>query len=61
MGRCVDVDCVSENDLDTAVFAIDWLVGMALLQACNDEREVATESACMRSDDCSGRIGGRCC
>ena len=56
MGGYVDVDYLGESNMDTAVFATDWLVGMALPQTRNDEREVVATSACMRGDDC-----GDCC
>ena len=61
MGGYVDVDYFGESNMDTAVFAIDWLVGMALPQTRNDEREVVATSACLCGDDCGNRIGSRCC
>ena len=30
MGRYVDVDHFGESDMDSVVFAIDWVVGVAL-------------------------------
>ena len=42
MGRYVDVDHFGESDMDSVVFAIDWVARLALSQASNDEREVAT-------------------
>jgi hypothetical protein len=61
MGGSADVDYFGEGDMDTPVFAIDWVASMALSQASNDEGEVATESACRRSNHPSDRIGGRSC
>ena len=42
MGGSADVDYFGEGDMDTPVFAIDWVARLALSQASNDEREVAT-------------------
>ena len=61
MGGYADVDHFGEGDMDSAVFVVGGIVDMALLQACNDEREVATESACLCGDDCGDRIGSRSC
>ena len=60
MGGYADVDYLGEGDMDTAVCAIDWHVGVALPQARNDEREVATESACLRGDDSRDSNGCWC-
>jgi hypothetical protein len=61
MGGSADVDYFGEGDMDTPVFAIDWVASMALSQASNDEREVATESASVCGYDCGDRVGGWCC
>ena len=61
MGRYADVDYFGEGDMDSAVFAIDWLARLALPQARNDRREVATKSACLRGDDRGDSNGSRCC
>ena len=61
MGGYADVDYLGEGDMDTAVFALDWIVGVALSSACNDPREVDAESACLCIDDYSHRIGSRRC
>ena len=61
MGGYADVDHLGEGDMDSSVCAIDWHVGVALPQARNDEREVATESACVRGDDRGDSNGSRYC
>ena len=60
MGRYADVDYLGEGDMDTAVCAIDWLARLALPQARNDRREVATKSASLRGDDSRDSNGCRC-
>ena len=61
MGRYADVDYLGEGDMDTSVCAIDWLARLALPQARNDRREVATKSASLRGDDSHDSNGSRCC
>ena len=51
MGRYVDVDHFGESDMDSVVFAIDWVVGVALSEASNDKRKVAAKSASLRCND----------
>lgn len=37
------MDCVGENDMDSAVFVVGGIVGMAISQASDDECEVVAE------------------
>ena len=61
MGGYSDVDHLGEGDMDPAICAIDWLARLALPQARNDEREVATKSASLRGDDRGDSTRSRCC
>ena len=58
MGGSADVDYFGEDDMDSAVFAIDWVASMALSPASNcASTPVAEESTRVCAND-GGDTGG---